>query len=104
MAALVDLTIAHRFQNGTAFLFGVRATGELAIIDVRLKLSEAVLQLLFENDLEFLQIHRRETRRICNQCAVIQLVDLHMAGRMTTAAQFLTDIAGVNGKALILRI
>ena len=104
MAALVDLTVAHRFQNGTALLFGVRATGELAIVDVRFKLSEAVLQLLFENDLEFLQIHRREARRICNQCAVIQLIDLHMAGCMTTAAQFLADIAGVNGKALIQRI
>ena len=104
MTTFIDFSVAQCFQHGTTFLLGMRTTGKLAIIDIRLKFTEAMLQFIFEDNLEFFQIHSRETRCIRNQCTIVQLINFHMAGRMTAAAQLLANITGINCKTLIQRI
>ena len=73
-------------------------------LTVGFKLWEAELQILFEDHLEPLQIHRGKTRGIGYVTTAGLLIQLHMAGGVRQAPQLLADLGGLNGEARVYAV
>ena len=92
MTRRMDKAGAHRLQHGAAFLLGVAAPHEAALVQIRPELHKGLRQAVLQLQIQLIGLKGGEARGVHNVRPAAQVEQLHVPGGVASPAQRLAHI------------